>query len=146
MKRPPEKLIVAPGLRREVLKHARESLPMEAVGLLGGHADGRVLLVRPLKNLAGRRSFFADPFEQFQAERSIKQGGMDLIAVYHSHPGGGAQLSPDDLAFATPRPLLHVVVALARAHAEDEMRAYRIEGGSPVRVEIYSGCDEVTGL
>jgi proteasome lid subunit RPN8/RPN11 len=138
MKQPPEKLIMARPFRQEMLQHAREVLPMEAVGLLGGDADGRVLLVKPLMNLAGLRSFLADPFEQFQAERSIKQSGMSLIAVYHSHPGGGPQLSMDDIAFAIPRPVLHVIVALSRPHAlADEIRAYWIKDRLPVPVKIY---------
>lgn len=139
MKQPPDKLILPEDLRQEMMNHAREALPMEAVGLLGGDADGRVRLVQPVKNLAGRRSFFADPFEQFQAERLFKQRGLSLVAIYHSHPGGGAQLSADDLAFAALRPVLHVVIALARAYTlADEIQAYRIRHGLPVAIEIYS--------
>src|SRR4051812_23518333 len=117
MKQPPEQLILPQTLRHEIMNHAREELPMEAVGILGGDAAGRVLLVTPLKNIAGSRNFFVDPFEQFQAEQSIKQRGMSLIGVYHSAPEGGTQLSLNDLAFAALRPVVHVVVALARAHA-----------------------------
>jgi [CysO sulfur-carrier protein]-S-L-cysteine hydrolase len=139
MKQPPEKLILPEDLRQEMMNHVREALPMEGVGLLGGDADGRVLLVKRLKNIAGRRSFLADPFEQFQAERSLKRRGLSLIAVYHSHPEGGAQLSADDLAFASLRPVLHVIIALARAPVlADEIQAYRIKDGIPIAIKIYS--------
>lgn len=122
-----------------MLNHAREALPMEAVGLLGGDAGGRVFRVEPLKNIAGPKSFLADPFEQFQAERSLKRDGLSLIAVYHSHPGGGAQLSPEDLRFSSLRPVLYVVIALARAHnIAEEVKAYRLMNGQPVMVEINS--------
>jgi proteasome lid subunit RPN8/RPN11 len=142
MERPLEKLILPQKLRQEMMNHAREVLPMEAVGLLGGDADGRVLLVKPLKNLARTRSFLADPFDQFQAERSLTRRDLKLVAVYHSHPGGGPHLSADDLTFAALRPVLHVIIALRRTSAlADDMRAYRINEGLPVLVEI---CEEAS--
>ncbi len=110
---------------------------MEAVGILGGGVYGRVTVAIPLPNLAGDRAFLADPRAQFEAERELRQAGCDLLAIYHSHPGGGAQLSTLDLAFAVYRPVVYLVIALARQHQpEEEVRAYRVNEDVVVEVEI----------
>jgi proteasome lid subunit RPN8/RPN11 len=120
----------------EMLRHARAALPQEAVGVLGG-ADGRVTHGFPIPNVAGPYAFLADPFAQFEAEQRMKALNIRLLAVYHSHPGGGAQLSPLDMAFARRRACLQIVIALGRPHAPpDEVRAYRLVDGAPNEVEV----------
>jgi [CysO sulfur-carrier protein]-S-L-cysteine hydrolase len=110
---------------------------MEAVGVLGGYASGRVMVAIPLPNLAGPKAFLADPLAQFQAERTLRQAGLTLLSIYHSHPGGGVQLSEVDRAFVAHWSIVHVVIALARWHRPDEeMRAYRVNQGTVVDVEI----------
>lgn len=110
---------------------------MEAVGILGGDACGRVTVAIPLPNLAGPKVFLADPLAQFQAERALRQAGLTLLCIYHSHPGGGVQLSEVDRAFAAHRSIAHMVIALARRHRPgEEMRAYRVNQNTIVEVEI----------
>ncbi len=110
---------------------------MEAVGILGGHADGRAAIAIPLPNLAGPKAFLADPLAQYQAERELRQAGLTLLAVYHSHPGGGTRLSAVDQTFAARLPVMQVVIALARLHrAGEELRAYQIREGMITEVPI----------
>src|SRR5262249_15914421 len=85
----------------QLLRHAREGLGGEAVGLVGGDAQGQVLLVLPLPNIAqGTREFRADPFAQFRALRRLQAEGILLLAIYHSHPDGGVEPSEHDLIYA----------------------------------------------
>jgi len=121
----------------DMLRHARAALPQEAVGVLGGAADGRVTHGFPMPNVAGQYAFLADPFAQFEAEQRMMALNIRLLAVYHSHPGGGVQLSPLDVAFARRRACLQIVIALGRAHAQpDEVRVYRLVDGAPNEVEV----------
>jgi len=100
-------------LQEQLLSHARDSLPCEAVGLLGGTADGQVMLVMPLPNIAsGTRAFWADPFAQFSALRRLRSENLQLLAIYHSHPNGGIDPSADDVAYAKQWPCAHLIVAL----------------------------------
>jgi proteasome lid subunit RPN8/RPN11 len=132
-----ERLMLAPGVLEAVTARAREALPMEAVGLLGGRPDGRATLVLPLPNLAGARAFLADPYAQYQAEQALQQQGLVPLAVYHSHPGGGVELSEADRHFARAIPLVQVVIALDRPHRPDvELCAYRVQGSVVHRVRI----------
>jgi proteasome lid subunit RPN8/RPN11 len=124
-------------LYQRLVNHARSALPMEAVGLLGGRQEGTATVAIPLPNLAGPRAFWADPLAQFKAERQLEQSGLQLVAIYHSHPGGGTQLSPLDLAFAQERPCIQIVIALERLHQSgEEIRAYQILGDSAIEIDI----------
>jgi proteasome lid subunit RPN8/RPN11 len=125
---------------RAILHHSRAVLPAEAVGLLGGPEPGYATYSIPLPNLAGQHVFLADPFAQFKAERQLAQQALHLLAVYHSHPGGGAQLSPMDLMFARRRSCLQIVIALERPNLPgEEIRAYRFLDNTPVEVEVHLG-------
>jgi proteasome lid subunit RPN8/RPN11 len=133
-------LNLTPEVYDQIVEHARRALPAEAVGLLGGDANGRATVAVPLPNLAGARAFVADPFVQFNAERGLRQAGLSLLAIYHSHPGGGARLSAADRAFAERRPIAQVVLALdCPRHPGEEIRAYRVEGGAAVEIGLRVG-------
>ncbi len=132
-----ETIWLTSGLYDEIVRHAYAMLPAEAVGLLGGPVPGYASLSIPLSNRAGEKAFLADPFDQFKAERRLTQLGLQLVAIYHSHPGGGAQLSPLDLMFARKRACLQIVIALDREDVPgEEMRAYRLMKQKALEVEM----------
>jgi proteasome lid subunit RPN8/RPN11 len=70
---------------------ARAELPNECCGLLAGTIDtggvGRVARRYPLKNAAASPvEYLSDPLDMFAADRDMRQRGIDILAVYHSHP------------------------------------------------------------
>ena len=73
-----------------VLAHARAELPAECCGLLAGTvADGvgRVTLHLPLVNaLASATEYESDPRSMLAAHKAMRAAGVDVLAVYHSHP------------------------------------------------------------
>lgn len=71
----------------EMFAHARECLPAECCGLLGGEGN-RAASVYPLRNAAPRPevSYEAAPEELFEAQRSMRARRQTLVGVYHSHP------------------------------------------------------------
>jgi len=103
----------------------------EICGLVVARADGQPE-AWPLRNAAPdpRRAFALDPSDLLVALRRLDGEGLALLAVYHSHPEGGAELSARDLdgALANGAPLLggvaQLVVAL-RAGRASTVRAHR---------------------
>jgi proteasome lid subunit RPN8/RPN11 len=120
-------LIISAKLRADIISHARAALPREAVGLLGGNGWGRVTRALSLPNLAGgERAFIADPFAQFCALRSLEAEKLRLLAIYHSHPDGGAGLSAEDMKCARQWRCAHLIVSLpAFGSGDPKLRAYR---------------------
>jgi [CysO sulfur-carrier protein]-S-L-cysteine hydrolase len=110
----------------QVLTHVRASLPFEAVGLLAGDVHGNVKLALHLKNLGGKQAFLADPYSQFQAERRLQNDGLQLIAIYHSHPEGCAHLSDLDIHYAKQWDCFQLVVAFHPKNQRYEMKAFRV--------------------
>lgn len=84
-------------------QHAARSVPAECVGLLFGSGD-KVFRHVPLTNTAEtpETRFFAEPTETLRALIDADKTGDTLLAVYHSHPQGPAQLSEDDIRHAQP--------------------------------------------
>ena len=108
----PNQITIPADVYRQTVQHVRDLLPREAVGLLAGSAEGHVELVVPLPNIAsGDKRFIADPLEQFLAFRRLKSEGLELLALYHSHPDGGTDPSEEDLLYARQWRCAHIIVA-----------------------------------
>jgi proteasome lid subunit RPN8/RPN11 len=74
-----------------MVAQARAELPNECCGLLAGpsHAGGvaRISHRYPLVNeLASPTEYRSDPRGMFDAMRDMRRRGIDVLAVYHSHP------------------------------------------------------------
>ena len=71
----------------EIFAHARQELPNECCGLLGGR-DDFVNSVYRLKNAAVNPlvEYEAAPEDLFRAQKLMREQGENLIGIYHSHP------------------------------------------------------------
>ena len=87
-------------LRDEIRSHIIQALPEEACGIAAGR-DNLVNLVIPITNqLHSPVRFHMEPNEQLQAFEKIDENGLELLAIYHSHPMGLDQPSSTDIAEA----------------------------------------------
>ena len=83
-----------------IIEHCRAGLPNEACGMLGGR-DGRVVEVYPMKNAKPGPDYYEmEPEEQFRVMKDIRDRGLELIALFHSHPYGQAYPSAVDVSQA----------------------------------------------
>lgn len=134
-----ERILLSELLYRQIVRHVTQAVPMEAVGIIGGLADGCARVVIELPNLAGPHEFFADPFAQYQAERQLLRDGLSVIAIYHSHPGGGMGLSDADRVAAERWNCAHIVIVPERSpeHA-NYLRAWRVSGDKVSEIPVIS--------
>jgi proteasome lid subunit RPN8/RPN11 len=110
----------------QMLDHAARVFPNECVGFLAG-IDAKVSLVIPLPNSAGTKSFFVEPYEQYLAEKRMKENQLNLIAIYHSHPHGCACLSEVDLHFAKRWNCIQLVIAITtRRPLSTQVKAFEL--------------------
>lgn len=128
----------------EILLHAREALPSECCGLIGGAEDGRTHSIYRLTNVASNTevAYEAAPEQLFAAQRQMRQRGETLLAIYHSHPGAVDPIpSETDVRLAYYPSAAYLIVGLAGE--EPVVRAFAIseQDHSWKRVE-YEVSDE----
>jgi proteasome lid subunit RPN8/RPN11 len=85
-----------PGHWAEMETDARAREPEEACGLVAGIGT-RAELVIPVTNaLHSPSRFRMDPMDELRALTLAEEKGLDILAVYHSHPAGPSQPSATD--------------------------------------------------
>jgi proteasome lid subunit RPN8/RPN11 len=104
---------IAQSLIDEMVAHAREDLPNECCGMVGG-ADGEASVVIPVINSAASPlRFEMDPQGQYNALKSIEDAGKEMLAIYHSHTKSAAYPSQTDVNQAVNWPdAIWVIVSL----------------------------------
>lgn len=104
----------------EMVAHAREDLPNECCGMVGG-VDGEASVVVAVANAAASPlRFEMDPQGQYDALMAIERDGMELLAIYHSHTKSAAYPSQTDVNQAVSWPdAVWVIVSLEDPDAPD---------------------------
>jgi proteasome lid subunit RPN8/RPN11 len=80
-----------------IIGHCRAGLPNEACGMLGGR-NGSVERVYPMKNAKPGPDYYEmEAEEQFRVMKDIRDRGLELVGLFHSHPTGQAYPSKVDV-------------------------------------------------
>jgi proteasome lid subunit RPN8/RPN11 len=122
----------------QIVEHARAGAPSEVCGLLVGLA-GRVFHVLPAANIAPDPSveYLMDPHDQLRHFQVIEEQGLELLGIYHSHPGNPAYPSPTDMSRAYYPEAIYGIVSLMRSETP-VLRTFRLVDGqvSEVAFEV----------
>jgi proteasome lid subunit RPN8/RPN11 len=105
-----------------MIAQAKAELPNECCGFLAGlivppesevASIGRVLQRYPLvNNAASPKEYLANDRTLFDAYRDIRDHGLDLLAVYHSHPVSAPVPSKTDLERNYFDNVMHLIISL----------------------------------
>jgi proteasome lid subunit RPN8/RPN11 len=111
---------ISQALVDEMVAHAREDQPNECCGMVAG-VDGEATEVIRVENAAASPlRYEMDPKAQYEAWKSIEDGGRELLAIYHSHTKSAAYPSQTDVNQAVAWPdQVYVIVSLEDADAPD---------------------------
>ncbi len=111
----------------KIFAQGQREAPNEACGYLAGD-DGRVVKTIPLTNADHSPEHFSlDPKEQFAAVRQLRGEGLQILAVYHTHPATPARPSAEDIRLAYDPSILYVIASLQQG--KPDIRAFRIRQG-----------------
>jgi proteasome lid subunit RPN8/RPN11 len=115
---------ISQSLIDEMVAHAREDLPNECCGMVGG-SDGEASVVIPVVNSAASPlRFEMDPQGQYDALKAIEDDGDELLAIYHSHTKSAAYPSQTDVNQAVNWPdAIYLIVSLQNAE-RPEVKGY----------------------
>lgn len=132
-----------PGVLLEgLIAHARADAPIECCGLLAGHiADGTATAVDRFAVANALRSptdYLTDARGMFAAFRAMRERGLELLAIYHSHPTAAPVPSRRDLEHNSyGESLVHLIVGLAGT--VPDVRAWWLGDGTYREAELVSG-------
>jgi len=77
-----------------------------------------------------------DPAELIHVLRELRDSGERLVAIYHSHPHGPAELSRRDIEQAYYPEAAQLLVSLADME-RPQVAAFRIIDGLPLPIELH---------
>lgn len=100
-----------------IISHARENLPCEACGLLGGTVDDdenkHIKKVYLLENTDHSNEHFTmSPAAQLGAIKDMRANGLKLLGNWHSHPESPSRPSEEDKRLAMDSKLRYLILSL----------------------------------
>ncbi len=118
---------------------AKEHLPEESCGLLGGTKDGDVRTVKKVYYLTNidhtNEHFSMDPKEQLKAIKDMRANGLTPLGNWHSHPETPARPSQEDIRLAYDSTASYLILSLMDAE-HPVLHAFIIVDGTPTKDEI----------
>ena len=118
---------------------AKEHLPEESCGLLGGTKDGDVRTVKKVYYLTNidhtNEHFSMDPKEQLKAIKDMRVNGLTPLGNWHSHPETPARPSQEDIRLAYDSTASYLILSLMDAE-HPVLHAFTIVDGTPTKDEI----------
>lgn len=128
------KIRVTRQVLKAVITHSHRELPHESCGYLAGEHG---ILVRhyEMTNLDKAADHFSmEPKEQFAAIKDMRNRGLKMMAVYHSHPETPARPSKEDIRLAYDPEISYVIVSMAGL--KPDVQSFQIRKGEVLAEEI----------
>jgi len=112
----------------EMVAHAREDLPNECCGMIGGR-DGEARTIHRARNArASPFSYDLDSKDLIRNYNEITDSGDELIGIYHSHTKSAPEPSQTDINLATYPDAVYLIVSLADPE-NPEIRGWWLRDG-----------------
>ncbi len=110
----------------QMVEYAQEKVPIEACGILAGKA-GKVEKLYKMTNIDNSGThFMMEPREQFGVVKDMRSCGLEMMAIYHSHPETLARPSAEDIRLALTPGVLYIIVSLQEP-AKPQIRGFTIK-------------------
>ena len=120
-----------------IVNHAKERVPIEDCGLLGGIIDGSKKIVKKVYFLTNidqsPEHFSMEPKEQFGAVKDMRANGWTLLGNWHSHPESPSRMSEEDKRLAFDTKMSYLILSLAES--EPILKSFNIDKERNVSVE-----------
>jgi proteasome lid subunit RPN8/RPN11 len=130
-------LIIPQHLLDRMLIHCRAAYPDEACGVLAGQGSSPSHIYESRNLEPTPVSYLMDPAEQFRIMKDMRDKGLRMVGIFHSHPQSPAYPSPKDIRLAFYDDTAYIIVSLIDMDAPD-IRAFRIVDSSVNEIAITS--------
>ena len=112
-----------------MLSHARAGGPIEVCGILAGRGETVEKTYRGTNVDFSPTSYQFPPQEQFFIQKDIRNSGLRMLAIYHSHPAGPAYMSPKDRELAEFGEWDAVYIVIGFPGGEPEVKGFVVRDG-----------------
>jgi proteasome lid subunit RPN8/RPN11 len=119
----------------ELIAHAREDVPNECCGLIGGSDGDAASLYRSINAEASPLRYSLDAKDQFRIMQAIEDAGEELLAIYHSHTASAPHPSQTDINLASYPDAVYLIVSLQDLE-KPELRGFWIRDGEVEETEV----------
>lgn len=128
-------LKIPSGIFKQMVAQAKVQAPVEACGILAGK-DNKVEKLYETTNIDNSTDhFMMEPKEQFAVVKDIRSVGLEMLAIYHSHPLTPARPSAEDVRLALTPGVTYVIVSL-RYRDHPVMKGFLIANGNIIKVPV----------
>ncbi len=129
------KLEIPTTIFQQMIAQSRALAPIEVCGILAGR-NGKVEKLYKMTNAENRKDhFMMEPKEQFATVKDIRSAGLEMLAIYHSHPETPARPSAEDIRLALTPNVVYVIISLQDAKAHT-MKGFLLEDSTVIEVPV----------
>ena len=119
----------------KIIAQARSGFPNESCGILAGK-DGKVEKVYEMSNTdASPSTFFMEAKEQLKVMKEIRNSGIQMIGIYHSHVASQAYPSAHDVELAFYPEVSYAIISL-QDNKNPVARSFKIQKGKIKEEEV----------
>ncbi len=111
----------------EMLAYCREGVPDEVCGILAGDGNRISKLYKIANADSSPVSYLMDSRDQFRVMKDMRENGLSMLAIFHSHPASTAYPSNRDVDLAFYEDCVYVIMSLIQE--EPVSGAFLIRGG-----------------
>ena len=121
--------------KEELVKHSKKEAPNEVCGILAGK-NQRVEKIYEMTNTdRSSKTFFMDPKQQLKVMKEIRNQGLEMVGIYHSHLDTEAYPSAHDVELAYYPEVSYVIISV-KDRPNPNVRSFRIVEGKITEEEV----------
>ena len=119
----------------QMLDQAKAEAPIETCGILAGRGS-KVERMYKMRNTDAREDhYMMEPAEQFAAVKDMRSAGLNMLAIYHSHPATAARPSAEDVRLAFTPDITYVIISLEQSDGP-VVKAFSVKDGQTSEVSV----------
>ena len=129
-------IVIQKSVYDKMIAHAKKEYPNEACGILAAKELGRGTHFFGMQNVDySAVSYFMDPKEQLKVFKSLRELGIQMTGIFHSHVASEAYPSAKDVRLAFYPEVSWLIVSLSQMD-KPVLRSFKIENDSVKEEEI----------
>ena len=110
-----------------IIDHMKSGYPNEACGILAGKSVDQVSVFFPMTNMDNASiSYFMDPKEQLAVFKNMRNLGVEMSGIFHSHVASEAAPSQKDIRLAFYPEVSYLIVSLSDMK-KPVLRSFKIQ-------------------